>query len=98
MSDDRELIEVRLGDQVLAFDGRVVEEFGGGRKDSERRLHVALIEKIEAKAVGSRASLKINGGGSARIIWAGKADPETLERLQELVAAIRAATGLEVSA
>ena len=59
-------------------------------------LHVGLIEKIDAKAVGSRASLKINGGGSARIVWAGKLDPETLEQLQEMVAAIRSAAGMEI--
>ncbi len=96
MSAAAEVTEVRLGDQILAFDGRVVEEFGGGRKDSERRIHAGLIQKIDAKAVGSRAALTIKAGGSAKIVWAGKLDADTLERLQALVAEIRAASGLEL--
>jgi len=96
MSADQQ-IEVRLKDEVIAFDGRVVEHFGGGQTENERRLHVSLITKIEAKAYGNRLILQIKASHGGWAGWSGKIDPETLEQAKELVAAIRSATGLEVS-
>ena len=41
------MTEIHLGEQVLAFDGRVVEIFGIGGDTASERYHVSLIEKIE---------------------------------------------------
>ncbi len=83
-----------MGDQILAFDGRVLEEFGGGRKERERRLHVGLISSIDAKAASGRASVTVKATNGARIVWAGKLEDEALGQLRSLVAAVRSAAGL----
>jgi hypothetical protein len=57
-----ELIEVRLGDLVVAFDGRVLEFFGEGT--SSRRIHIATIERIEAtegRFTGSALQVQVRG-------------------------------------
>ncbi len=43
--------EVRLGDLVVAFDGRVLEFFGEG--NASRRIHVATIEDSGPRTAGS---------------------------------------------
>jgi hypothetical protein len=57
-----QLIEVRLGDLVIAFDGRVIEFFGEG--NASRRIHVATIEEIGAsdgRFTGAMLQIKVRG-------------------------------------
>ncbi len=74
----------------------MLEHFGGGKTERERRLHVGLIRSIGAKAMGGRVTLTIKGTSGARITWAGKLEQENLEQLKALVAAVRSAAGLEL--
>ncbi len=87
---------MRLGDEILAFDGRVLELFGGGKTERERRLHVGLIRSVSAKAMGARVTLTVKATSGARFTWAGKLEAQELERLKALVAAVRSAAGLEL--
>jgi hypothetical protein len=101
MSAETQPLEVQLEDSVLAFDGRLVEEFGGGQRRGgydERRLHVALIEKAELKSAGKRAYVQIKARGGGQIMTGGKVGTEKVAELEEFVAAVRSAAGLGTGA
>ena len=52
--------EVRIGDKIIAFDGRVLELFGYFSEG--RRVHASMIEGIEyaeGRLLGVRATIKV---------------------------------------
>jgi hypothetical protein len=54
--------EVRVGDTIVSFDGRVLEFFGQG--NASRRFHVATIEKLETsegRFTGSMLQVEVRG-------------------------------------
>jgi hypothetical protein len=85
MSDVR---EVRVGKGVFAFDGRVLEVFGGGNES--RRFHVATIEALRRD--GSALEVKVRG--EPNTYFSLKADdPAAIEALLADVEAAIAAGG-----
>jgi hypothetical protein len=75
---------------VLSFDGRVIESFGFGEHEA-KRIHVSKLEKIDLKAAGNRAFLRMKSSKGGNINAGGKLDSGQQAQLESLVEAVRAA-------
>jgi hypothetical protein len=88
MSDGSE--EVRVGDAIVSFDGRVLEFFGLG--NAARRFHVATIEKLEiskGRFTGSTLQIEVRGETDGNFTLKGE-DAQRAE-LEALLAKVNAA-------
>jgi hypothetical protein len=88
MSDGYE--EVRVGDAIVSFDGRVLEFFGYG--NVARRIHVATIEKLEtSKGRFTGSVLQIAVSGETDTNFTLKGDDAQRAELEALLAKVNAA-------
>ena len=87
-----ELIEVKLDNGVLSFDGRVVEAFGF-QENEVLRVHIHLIERFEfteGRLTGGVLRMRASGP----IVWGldlRKLDRSRRPEVEELIARVRGA-------
>jgi hypothetical protein len=84
------MIEVHWEDQIISFDGRVIESFRDNQPDSVRR-HIEHVEAAELRVDKKQrysVSIRMKGGGPVSTGWLA---PEAIEQAQKLVAEVERA-------